>query len=148
MIKLERYCIKKDLMGCSFYVYYNRNHIGGGPIFIDYIFSKREFLEEHKDCKSVLEVCSGPGFIGWYLYKTLNMDSAHFLDIHKHFSSNILCDKNVYKVIVINVKFVDFQRVHGVLCANRQTTGNVSRKTKGGNPKTSRCIYRVILNTN
>ena len=83
MIKLERYCIKKDLMGCNFYVYYNRNHIGGGPLFIDYIFSKREFLEEHKDCKSVLEVCSGPGFIGWYLYKTLNMDSAHFLDIHK-----------------------------------------------------------------
>ena len=70
-------------MGCSFYVYYKGNHIGGGPIFIDYIFSKKEFLEEHKDCKSVLEVCSGPGFIGWYLYKTLNMDSVHFLDIHK-----------------------------------------------------------------
>ena len=45
---------------------------------IKYLFDTDDFLEEHKDCKSVLEVCSGPGFIGWFLYKKLKMDSVHF----------------------------------------------------------------------
>ena len=80
---IRKYCVQKDTMGCNFYVYYKGEHNGGGPLFIKYIFGTDEFLEEHKDCKSVLELCSGPGFIGWYLYKNLKMDSAHFLDIHK-----------------------------------------------------------------
>ena len=83
-------------MGCNFYVYYQVGHNGGGTLMIKYLFSKDDFLEEHKDCKSVLEVCSGPGFIGWYLYKTLNMDSVHFLDIHKPVEEDLrmTCEKN------------------------------------------------------
>ncbi len=92
----RKYCVKKDLMGCNFYVYYQVGHNGGGPLMIKYLFGKDDFLEEHKDCKSVLEVCSGPGFIGWYLYKSLNMDSVHFLDIHKPVEEDlqVTCEKN------------------------------------------------------
>jgi len=63
---------------------------------IKYLFDTDDFLEEHKDCKSVLEVCSGPGFIGWFLYKKLKMDSVHFLDIHKPVEEDlrITCEKN------------------------------------------------------
>lgn len=93
---MKKYCIKKDIMGCSFYVYYKGNHHGGGPLFIEHIFGTDNFLEEHKGCKSVLEVCSGPGFIGWYLYKNLKIESAHFLDIHKPVKEDlrVTCEKN------------------------------------------------------
>ena len=93
---IRKYCVKKDTMGCDFYVYYKGNHNGGGPLFIKYIFGTDDFLEEHKDCKSVLELCSGPGFIGWYLYKNLKMESAHFLDIHKPVGDDlkITCEEN------------------------------------------------------
>ena len=93
---IRKYCVKKDTMGCDFYVYYKGNHNGGGPLFIKYIFGTDNFLEEHKDCKSVLELCSGPGFIGWYLYKNLEMESAHFLDIHKPVGDDIkiTCEEN------------------------------------------------------
>lgn len=93
---IRKYCVQKDTMGCNFYVYYKGEHNGGGPLMIKYLFDTDDFLEEHKDCKSVLEVCSGPGFIGWFLYKKLKMDSVHFLDIHKPVEEDlrITCEKN------------------------------------------------------
>ena len=84
-----KYCVDRRPLDCGFSVYYQSKHDGGGPVFIKHIFSKKEFLEEHKDCTSVLEVCSGPGFIGWYLFHHLNMDQAHFLDIHKPVGEDI-----------------------------------------------------------
>ena len=81
-LSMKIYCLENDIQGCKFPVFHSLNHNGGGPLFVDHILSQPEFLEKHKDCKSVLEVCSGPGFMGWYLYKTLNMDSINFLDIH------------------------------------------------------------------
>ena len=76
------YCLERDMQSCTFPVFYQPLHNGGGKLFIEHIFSKPMFLDEHKDCKSVLEVCSGPGFIGWYLYNKLKMESVNFLDIH------------------------------------------------------------------
>ena len=76
------YCVDKSPLDCNFPVFFYGKHNGGGPLFIDYIFSKKEFLEEHKDCKTALEVCSGPGFIGFYLYKYLNLDFINFVDIN------------------------------------------------------------------
>lgn len=92
----RKYCIDKGPMGCNFYVYYKGNHNGGGPLFIKHIFSTKEFLNEHKDCKSVLEVCSGPGFIGWFLYRKLKMNSAHFSDIFKPLEDDLrmTCNNN------------------------------------------------------
>ena len=82
MDRTKVYCLDKGIQSCKFPVYYDPMHIGGGPLFIDKIFSKPRFLQRHKECKSVLEVCSGPGFIGWYLYNKLKMSSINFLDIH------------------------------------------------------------------
>ena len=89
MINWLKYCVDRRPLDCGFSVYYQGKHDGGGKLFIKHIFSQKEFLEEHKDCKSVLEVCSGPGFIGWYLYYHLKMDEAHFLDIHKPVAEDI-----------------------------------------------------------
>lgn len=77
-----RYCADQQPLGCEFTVFYNPDHNGGGPVMIEHTFSKEDFLTEHSDCKSVLEVCSGPGFIGWYLYHKLKLDFVNFLDIH------------------------------------------------------------------
>lgn len=76
------YCLEKSPLDCSCPVFFYGWNNGGGPLFIDNIFSKKEFLEEHSDCKSVLEICSGPGFIGFYLQKHLGLDFVNFLDIN------------------------------------------------------------------
>ena len=89
MINWLNYCVDRRPLDCGFSVYYRGEHNGGGPLFIKHIFSQKEFLEEHKDCNSVLEVCSGPGFIGWYLFYHLKMDQAYFLDIHKPVGDDI-----------------------------------------------------------
>jgi|TARA_R110002167_G_scaffold63515_2_gene179324 methylase of polypeptide subunit release factors len=80
--KFSTYCLQQDIQGCQYPVFHSPLHGGGGPTFIKHILSKPKFLERHKDCKSVLEVCSGPGFMGWYLHKALSMESINFLDIH------------------------------------------------------------------
>jgi len=76
------YCVDKTPLSCNFPVFFYGMHNGGGPLFIDNIFSKKEFIDEHSDCKSALEMCSGPGFIGFYLYKNLNLDYINFVDIN------------------------------------------------------------------
>jgi|TARA_R110001592_G_scaffold10354_5_gene53875 methylase of polypeptide subunit release factors len=83
MVRWLTYCADSTLLDCRFPVYYKLENYGGGPDFIEGIYSSKSFLEEHKDCKSVLEVCCGPGFVGWYLYNKFNLDTIHFLDIHK-----------------------------------------------------------------
>jgi len=76
------YCLEKNLQDCNFPVYYKPENYGSGPDFIEGIYSSRSFLDTHKDCKSVLEVCCGPGFVGWFLYYKLKLDVIHLLDIH------------------------------------------------------------------
>ena len=76
------YCLEKSPLDCNCPVFFYGWNNGGGPLFIDNIFSKKEFLEEHSDCKSCLEICSGPGFIGFYLQKHLGLDFVNFLDIN------------------------------------------------------------------
>lgn len=91
-----KYCVDKRPLDCDFSVYYKLENDGGGPIFIKNIYSKKHFLDKHKDCKSLLEVCSGPGFVGWYLFRKLQMDEVHFLDIHEPVKEDLkmTADKN------------------------------------------------------
>ena len=82
--KIEKvYCLEKSPLDCTSPVFFYGWNNGGGPLFIEHIFSKPRFLLEHSDCKSCLEVCSGPGFIGFYLAKHLNLDFVNFLDINE-----------------------------------------------------------------
>jgi len=83
MSKWLTYCAERKLLDCSFPVYYKLENYGSGPNFIESIYSSKSFLEEHEDCKSVLEVCCGPGYVGWYLYNKLKLDTIHFIDIHE-----------------------------------------------------------------
>ena len=80
---MAKYCVDKVLQGCNFPVYYKLENYGSGPDYIEAIYSSKSFLDTHKDCKSVMEVCCGPGFVGWYLYNKLNLDTIHLLDIHE-----------------------------------------------------------------
>ena len=82
--RLEKvYCLEKSPLDCNSPVFFYGWNNGGGPLFIDHIFSNKEFLNEHLDCRSCLEVCSGPGFIGFYLQKYLKLDFVNFLDINE-----------------------------------------------------------------
>jgi len=85
----KEYCAKKNIFDCEFKVYYNPDHDGGGPLFIDYIFSKKEFLNNNKNVKSILELCSGPGFIGWYLFHQLEAQTVSFSDLNQEVSEGI-----------------------------------------------------------
>jgi len=97
------FCVDKSPLDCKFPVFYYGKHNGGGPLFIDYIYSKEIFLEEHKECKSALEVCSGPGFIGFYLYKTLNLDFVNFVDINNEVKESV--DKTIKHNKVVGTFF-------------------------------------------
>ena len=45
MQQYKEYCAKKNVFDCEFKVYYNPDHDGGGPLFVDHIFSKKESLD-------------------------------------------------------------------------------------------------------
>jgi len=89
MQQYREYCVKKNVFDCELKVYYNPDHDGGGPLFIDYIFSKKEFLNNNKNVKSILELCSGPGFIGWYLFHQLEAETVSFSDLNQEVSEGI-----------------------------------------------------------
>ena len=85
----KEYCVKKNTFDCEYKVYYNKKYDGGGPLFIENIFSKKEFLNDNKNIKSILELCSGPGFIGWYLFHQLGAETVSFSDLNQEVSEGI-----------------------------------------------------------
>lgn len=89
MQQYKEYCVKKSIFDCEFKVYYNPDHDGGGPLFIDHIFSKKEFLNNNNNVKKILELCSGPGFIGWYLFHHLEAETVSFSDLNQEVSEGI-----------------------------------------------------------
>ena len=70
-------------MECDFTLYYKQENDGCGALFWDAVYNHEEFLNNHRNCKSILEICSGPGFIGWGIAQTLGIKEVHFLDIHE-----------------------------------------------------------------
>ena len=102
MSKWLSYCVDRKLLDCSFPVYYKLENYGSGPDFIESIYSSKSFLEQHKNCKSVMEVCCGPGFVGWYFYNKLKLDEIHLLDVHEPVLEDI---KKTAKYNNANYKF-------------------------------------------
>jgi methylase of polypeptide subunit release factors len=102
MQQYKEYCAKKNVFDCEFKVYYNPDHDGGGPLFVDHIFSKKEFLKNNKNVKSILELCSGPGFIGWYLFHQLEAETVSFSDLNQQVSEGIKLTNKRYNY---NFKF-------------------------------------------
>lgn len=83
MKQWQRYCIGQNLMDCDFTLFYKQENDGCGALFWDAVYNHDDFLNTHKDCKSILEICSGPGFIGWGIAHALGIEEVHFGDIHE-----------------------------------------------------------------
>ena len=75
-------CIISGPLGCDLSISHEPQHNGGGPFFIDKFLSKPEILEKFNATDSVMEMCSGPGFMGYYLATKLGLSEAYFLDIN------------------------------------------------------------------
>ena len=92
-------CIISGPLGCELSLNHEGRHNGGGPFFIEKFLSKPGVLDKFNATTSVMEMCSGPGFMGYYLAYKLNLKNAYFLDINPEVSDS-------YKV---NKKRVDFK---------------------------------------
>mgnify|MGYP000491162458 CR=1 FL=1 len=73
-----KYSLERTFLGGKYHVYYNKYHNGGGKDLID------TFLRDYKLPKfnSVMEFCSGPGFMGYYLMHKYNLPEVHLVDIN------------------------------------------------------------------
>jgi len=70
-------------MDCDFTVLYKQYNDGCGALFWDAVYNHEDFLDQHRECRSILEICSGPGFIGWGIAHALGIKEVHFGDIHE-----------------------------------------------------------------
>ena len=75
---MKAYFLKKDLLGGSVPVFYKDELNGGGPVWID-------LMKEYSwpKSKSLMEMCSGPGFMGYYLKNKYNISKLILVDIHE-----------------------------------------------------------------
>ncbi len=75
---IYKYPLERSYLGSNYHVHYNKYHNGGGPYLID------TFLKDYNFPKfnSVMEFCSGPGFMGYYLMHKYNLPEVHLVDIN------------------------------------------------------------------
>ena len=75
---MKAYYLEKDLMGGSVPVFYENKLDGGGMKWI-------RLMENYKWPKvnSLMEMCSGPGFMGYYLKQKYNIPKLVLIDIYE-----------------------------------------------------------------
>ena len=95
-------CIVSGPLGCELSISHEPQHNGGGPFFISNFLSKPEILEKFNATDSVMEMCSGPGFMGYYLAYKLGLTDAYFLDINPEVKNSYYVNR---KRVDFNVKF-------------------------------------------
>ena len=106
-------CIINGPLGCDLSLSHVNKHNGGGPFFIEKFLSKPGVLDKFNATTSVMEMCSGPGFMGYYLAYKLNLNNAYFLDINPEVADS-------YKE---NKKRVNFKVSHKVSDGFKSYTG-------------------------
>jgi len=106
-------CIINGPLGCDLTLSHEPQHNGGGPFFIEKFLNRPGVLDKFNATTSVMEMCSGPGFMGYYLAHKLNLKNAYFLDINPDVA-------DCYKV---NKKRVDFRVSHKVSDSFKSYTG-------------------------
>ena len=78
---LQSLCIDKGLTGCNYTVFAQFRHDGGGSMFVEQMLSQPSIKEKLRvKSGNVMEMCSGPGFMGFYLHREFNMKKAFFVD--------------------------------------------------------------------
>ncbi len=95
-------CIISGPLGCKLSLSHEGRHNGGGPFFIEKFLSKPGILDKFNATTSVMEMCSGPGFMGYYLAHKLNLKNAYFLDINPDVTD---CYKENKKRVDFKVSF-------------------------------------------
>lgn len=95
-------CIVSGPLGCKLSLSHQEKHNGGGPFFIENFLSKPGILDKFNATTSVMEMCSGPGFMGYYLAYKLNLKNAYFLDINPDLAD---CYKENKKRVDFKVSF-------------------------------------------
>ena len=83
-------CIISGPLGCALSISHKPQHNGGGPFFIENFLSQPGILEKFNATDSVMEMCSGPGFMGFYLAEKLNLKNAYFLDINSEVKNSYI----------------------------------------------------------
>ena len=81
-IEWTNVCTCEDISEDSLSLYHDPKHFGGGQYFIDHFFNESDILEKLKVDNSIMEMCSGPGYMGYYLATKLNLNKAIFVDIN------------------------------------------------------------------
>ena len=75
-------CIIPGAIDCKLSIDHEPQHNGGGPFFIEHFLSKDYILDKLTPTDNVMEMCSGPGFMGYYLAYKFNLEKAIFVDIN------------------------------------------------------------------
>jgi methylase of polypeptide subunit release factors len=96
--------IKKSLLNGGYPVFYNSLYDGGGTT-IGYDMCKHsKVLEQITDVTSTLEICSGPGFIGYYLLFNNLTTNLYLSDKFDGVREGI---KKTNQVNDVNVQFIN-----------------------------------------
>jgi len=78
---LQTFCIDKGLIGCNYSIFAHKRHDGGGSMFVEQMLSQQYIKDKLKvDSGNIMEMCSGPGFMGFYLHREFNLKKAFFVD--------------------------------------------------------------------
>jgi len=91
---IEKYCLSKGSLGCDFEIDIIASQNGGGPFFIEHYLSKKQYIEKLTPTDSVMEMCSGPGYMGYYLANEFNLSRAEFCDINPLVEESHLSNQN------------------------------------------------------
>lgn len=85
-------------------VYYHKTLDGGGTVFgINAL--KSEGVKKHIRPRNVLEMCSGPGFMGFYLNFNYGCENLILSDIN--FENKECIDKTISENSIKNTKFIE-----------------------------------------
>jgi len=73
----------KDINLNNIKVFYEQEYDGGGYRLVDGMFSHPRIAKLCEGKQKVLELCSGPGFFGFYLLGKESRESLHLTDINE-----------------------------------------------------------------
>ena len=75
---MKAYYLQKSALGGTSPVFYEDELNGGGPVWIELMSGYR-----WPKVNSLMEMCSGPGFMGYYLKNKYNIPKLVLIDIHE-----------------------------------------------------------------
>ena len=81
----SKYSFNKDLLGSNKLIHYLNHHDGGGKYYIEKVLKSFNFPKFN----SLMEMCCGPGFMGYYLMDKFNLPEVQLVDINSDLEDSI-----------------------------------------------------------